>query len=165
MSAPANPAPVLDPETAGFIQRYVSMNLATSDAAKRPAVTRVFGCRVSADAVRVTLFLCRAGNDLVLANLRANGRIAVVFSRPSTHRTVQLKGTDARVIELQAADRQVIAAYRESMVEDLGSIGYPPAFTRSLIPAPETLDTAVCFTPLAVYSQTPGPQAGRKLST
>ena len=32
----------------------------------------------------------------MLDDIAANGMIAVVFSQPSTHRTIQLKGTDAR---------------------------------------------------------------------
>jgi len=163
MSTPAKPAAFLDAQTAAFIQRHVSINLATTDADNRPAVTRVFGSRVSDDRAQITLFLSSSGNAAVLDNLRANGRIAVVFSRPSTHRTLQLKGTDARLVELQPDDLPLIAAYRASMIEELGNLGYPPAFTGSLIPPPETLDTAIRFTPQTAYSQTPGPQAGHKL--
>ncbi|HXH04504.1 MAG TPA: hypothetical protein VNN09_14465 [Candidatus Competibacteraceae bacterium] len=52
----------------------------------------------------------------VLAELRADGAIAVVFSRASTHRTVQLKGTDAAVTALERRFLNVPSAMLKSFV-------------------------------------------------
>lgn len=159
---PHNPL-ILDEETLAFLREPVSMNLATVDDGHRPAVTRLFGCRVGEDRRTLRLFLASRANAAVLDNIRANGTIAVVFSRPSTHRTVQLKGDDARLETIGAEDLPAIRAYRESLTRELGSLGYPVSFAHAMIPAPERLDTAIRFTAVEAYSQTPGPRAGDRL--
>jgi len=155
---------MLDSQTVQFIQRYVSMNLATTDANNRPAVTRVFGCRVNETADQLTIFLSSANNQILLDNIRNTRNIAVVFSRPTTHQTLQLKGNDAELLPVAETDLAIINSYRESMVEELSSIGYPTAFTHSLIPPITQIDTAMRFTPITAFTQTPGPQAGKKIS-
>jgi hypothetical protein len=163
MTNPAIPKPVLDAETAVFIQRYVAVNLATTNAANRAAVTRVYGCRVAEDLSNITLFIASNCNQSVLDNIKANGVIAVVFTRPVTHQTIQFKSTDARLAAVKETDHPLIQAYCDSLIEELQRAGFPPAFTRAMIPPLEKLDTAICFTPMTAFSQTPGPQAGKKL--
>jgi hypothetical protein len=163
MNESAQTGRVLDQQTAAFIQRHVSINLATTDTDNRPAVTRVFGCKLAPNNSSLTLFISSEHNQTVLDNILATHAIAVVFSRPSTHKTIQLKGTDARLVSLEKPDYLLMKAYRDSMIEELQGIGYPPSFTEAMILPPETLDTGVCFTPLNAYSQTPGPDAGKKL--
>jgi hypothetical protein len=163
MSESTHTGQVLNQQTAAFIQHHVSINLATTDTANRPAVTRAFGCRLAPDNSSLTVFISSAHNRVVIDNVLATRTIAVVFSRPSTHRTIQLKGRDAKPVTIEPSDYPLLEAYRQSMIEELQSIGYPPAFTEALIPPPETVDTAICFTPMDAYSQTPGPDAGKKL--
>ena len=163
MNESAHTGQVLDQQTAAFIQHRVSINLATTDTHNRPAITRVSGCRPAPDNGSLTLFISSNHNQTVLDNIQTTHAIAVVFSSPSTHKTIQLKGTDARLVSLEESDYLLMQDYRNSMIEELQSIGYPPAFTEALIPPPETLDTGICFTPMDAYSQTPGPDAGKKL--
>ncbi|MCI0507788.1 MAG: hypothetical protein L0Z73_16990 [Gammaproteobacteria bacterium] len=82
MTIPAIPKPVLDAETAAFIRLHVSINLATANSANRAAVTRVYGCRVDENPGGITLFIAGCYNQAVLENIKANGRVAAVFSRP-----------------------------------------------------------------------------------
>jgi len=104
----------------------------------------------------------RAGT--LLDDIAANGMIAVVFSQPSTHRTIQLKGTDARLVAVTAADRAVAARHLGAWVEDLCRIGYTPEFANALRGHPERI-VAIRFTPAAAFQQTPGPGAGQRLVT
>ena len=67
------------------------------------------GCRVSRDRRRVTVLFDRTRSDHVLDDFVANGRIAVVFSQPSTHQTIQLKGADATPVRTTAADLAIVA--------------------------------------------------------
>ena len=156
-------APLLSEANAGFIQRGVSILVASRDAGNTPAVARASGCRVSADRCRVTVFLAHEPSARVLGDLEQAGTIAVVFSRPSTHRTIQLKGRDARLGPLAAGDEALIQAYRKSIIADLLSIGWSPAFGAAVIPATDGRTVAVTFTPTAAFDQTPGPKAGRAL--
>jgi len=155
--------PILDAQQAAFLQRRVSISVATRDESNQPAVVRAVGCRVSPERGRVTVFLSVPRSGEVIANLRANGVIAAVFNRPSTHETLQLKGRDAAIGPIGAEDRAVMAAYRDSFVEDLGSIGYTEAFAKAVIHDIEGEVVAATFTPESAYTQTPGPQAGHRL--
>ena len=164
MSNTSTPKPILDPETAAFIQHHVSINLAATSADNRAAVTRVYGCRIAPDRCRITLFIPSMYNQSVLENIRATGSIAVVFSRPGTHKTFQLKATDASITEVDKSDLPLIKDYCDSLTQELLSLGYPHAFVQTFVMPQHKADTAIHFTPLTAFSQTPGPQAGRKLS-
>jgi len=155
----------IDPEHAAFIQGPVSVIAASRDAAATPHLVRGLGCRLCEQRRRVTIFLAASQAQAVLADLRANGTIAVVFSQPSTHRTVQLKGDDASIGVASASDLAAVAAYQDMMVGELRSWDFPESFTRSLLAfIPDDVLT-VTFTISAAFSQTPGPKAGAPLET
>jgi hypothetical protein len=77
------------------------------------------------------LFVPRRQGRLVLEEIAANGGIAVGFSQPSRHRTVQLKGRDARIVPLEAGDRALALACRDALSADLQRVGYPPTLARA----------------------------------
>jgi hypothetical protein len=157
------PTPLLSEAIAAFIQRGVSMNVASRDAGNMPTVARACGCRVSPDLRQVTVFLSPAQSEAVLKALAETGAIAAVFSRPSTHKTIQLKGSDARVGPIAVGDEAIVAAYRESFVEDLLGIGYTRAFASAVVAGADDRVVAVTFTPTEAFDQTPGRNAGRAL--
>lgn len=154
--------PLLDGERAAFLQRRVAINVAARDAGNRPVVVRALGCRVSADLRQVTVFLSVPRSAAVIGHLRDNGAIAVVFTRPSTHQTVQLKATDAVVGPLAEGDRPLIAAYRDAFARDIAEIGFTESFARAVV-SDDGEAVAVTFTPEAAFEQTPGPRAGMRL--
>lgn len=156
------PSP-LDPDHAAFIQSGVSVIAASRNGRNETTLTRALGCRVSADRCHVTVFVSATQSGALLADVRANGAVAVVFSQPSTHRTIQLKGTDAAVGELVADDPHLIADYRRRMVTELRHPGFDEPFTRALLSAVPGDIVAVTFTPSAAFLQTPGPKAGTPL--
>jgi hypothetical protein len=156
--------PLLDEATAAFVQGAVSVIVAARNAGNEPDLVRAMGARVDSTRSRVTLFLVASQATAVLADVRGNGALAAVFSQPSTHRTVQLKGIDARVDAVGPEERAGFAEYREGMVRELAVVGQPPEYTRALLTfAPADL-VAVTFTPTSAYTQTPGPNAGAPLS-
>jgi hypothetical protein len=156
-------APLFDDELAAFMQGGISLNLATCGADLRPGVARAVGCRVSPDRRTVRLLVSRAQAAQVLAHVGATGKLAAVFSEPGSHRTVQLKGVDARAEAAHADDLLVAALYRGAFVAHLEPLGYPPALIQALLDCPDRDLVAVCFTPSAAFSQTPGPTAGQAL--
>ena len=159
---PATPdEPLLDQATAAFIQGAVSINVGARDAQNLATVARAYGCRVTADRRDVTVFVRPTHAQRVLANLTDNGAIAVVFSRPSTHQTIQLKGHGTRITALDAADMKIVAAYCDSIVAELRAIGFAETFGRAIVPEPGAELVAVSFTPTAAFNQTPGPKAGQ----
>lgn len=163
MDSPAETTPLLDEARAAFVQRHTSISVAARDAQLRPAVARAYGCRVAADRRQMTVFLCAVHAGAVLQCLRQHGEIAVAVARPHTHETVQLKGPVTNIAAVSAADREAMLAYRESFVEELASLGYTAEFVRGMFPGGDDC-YAVTFAPTALFDQTPGPQAGRKLA-
>ncbi len=156
--------PVLDPDAAQRLQRRHSMFAAGRDARKVPTSARVYGCRVAPDAGTITVFVHRAQAARLLLDVAENRQIAVVFSRPTTHYTVQLKGVDARVDPLAPGDAQVIAEWVGSFVVELAELGFDAPFVHTACSfAPDEM-AAISFTPSDGFAQTPGPGAGARLA-
>ena len=123
MDQPQGKALQLDADHAAFIQGAVSVVVSSRNSQHVPDVVRGCGCRVSRDRRRVTVLVEAARSGLVLEDIAANGLIAVVFRQPSTHRTIQLKGSDAR-IPRTGADRGIAQQHLQAWVQDLLLIGY-----------------------------------------
>ena len=153
---------LLDEGHAAFIQGPVSVIVATRDAGLAPDVVRGCGCRVSRDRRQVTVLIEPGRASSLLDDIAANGLVAVVFSQPSTHRTIQLKGDDARVVPVTAADRAAARRHQQLWCADLVSIGYAPGFAVAVHGGNGPL-AAIRFTPTSAFQQTPGPGAGQPL--
>lgn len=159
----AGDAAALEAGQAAFIQGGVSVILATRNASLVADAIRGCGCRVSRDLRRVIVLVDRLRAAALVADVTANGQVAVVFSQPSTHRTIQLKGTDASVVRPKPSDRALVASHREDWVDELCGIGYSREFAKAFWgPLPDAL-VAIAFTPTAAFQQTPGPGAGQPL--
>jgi hypothetical protein len=156
------PEPLLKPAEAHFVQGGVSISVAARTADLSPVMARALGCRVTPDRREITIFLSRSIAASVLECLEDNGAIAVVFTLPSTHQTLKLKATDARLLEIDPADLGLIQDYRRKFALDLASMGHTPEFAAAVVPMMDDL-VAVRFTPSAAFDQTPGPAAGKAL--
>jgi hypothetical protein len=161
---PEAPTPSLRlaPDHATFIQGGVSVVVSARNERLAPDVARGCGCRVSRDRRRVTVLVERARSGSVIDDVFANGVVAVVFSQPSTHRTLQLKGTDAAATEGTAADQRTSRRHLQAWIEDMQRIGYPPGFAGAVRGEGSGL-VAITFSIAAAFEQTPGPAAGRPL--
>lgn len=159
---PAN-APLLDEAHAAFIQRRVSILVGSCGAEGVPSLARAYGCRVSLDRRAVTVFLAVPQSEDLLRDLRASGVIAVVFSRPSTHETLQFKGSVQRMSPVEADDRPVMRAYGRSFAEEVAPLGFDATFQDAIMAPVEHEAVAVTFVPEAAFVQTPGPSAGQPL--
>jgi hypothetical protein len=155
--------PLLDEALLDFVQHHVAINVAARDASNLPTLTRALGCRVSPDRRRITLFISVPRSETLLRCLRDNGAIAAVFSRPSTHQTIQVKGGDAMIVALEKGDREIMAAYGDSFIEDIRQIGYRDPFASAMVAAQREEAVGVAFTPREAFVQTPGPTAGQPL--
>ena len=100
----------------------------------------------------------------VIDGVRRSGAIAVVFSDPPSHRTLQLKGTDAVMLPAEPGDAALAAAYRAGFAAILEPLGFDPAVVRAFLACPDEDLVTIRFTPTAAFLQTPGPQAGEPLA-
>jgi hypothetical protein len=154
-------SPVLPADLAEFFESGVSILVATRDAQLRPTCARGAGARVRAPERIVTIYLPEAVAAPTVANVGANGRIAVTFSRPLTHYSIQIKGTCHGSRPGTEEDRSVQLRYRAAYAEQLQAVGLPRAATARLAWWPSVaLDVAVHD----LFVQTPGPNAGRRLA-
>jgi len=161
---PAPPTTPIGPEQAALMQRRVSINAASRDDQLRPHLMRAMGCRLSPALDEVTLFMSASSSTDVLADLRANGLIAVVFSEPSTDRTLQLKGRDARIGPLAHDDLPCVQHYIERFADEIAALGFDRDVAKTLFDHDGIDDlVAVSFRPLEAFEQTPGPNAGMPL--
>lgn len=155
------PSPI-GPEQAELIGRRVSIIVGSRDAALHPHLMRALACSLSADRRQVTVLINQRSAEQVLADLRANGHIAVVFSEPSTHRTLQLKGVDAQVLACDADGEALAERHLQRFIDELAEIGLSAAVARTVLTREGGL-VALRFTVREAYDQTPGPQAGAAL--
>ena len=156
---------LLDATQAAFIQERVSISIGARGVDNMPSITRGLGVRVSTDRRQVTVLVPAQPSRQVLEDLRDNGAIAAVFTRPSTHQTLQLKGLDAEIVAPAAEDRTICAAWQESFVAELLELGYEERFARGVFAGLTGELVAVRFTPDAAFEQTPGPSAGQQLGS
>jgi hypothetical protein len=157
-------ASLLDASRRAFLDGPVAINLASRNDDLVPSIARGYGCRVSGDGRRVKVFLAEARAQALLRDLRAGGPIAVVFSRPNTHETLQLKAAGAEVMPIKREDRGVMRRYGEIFFAEIVALGYDDAFTSGLVSGVADEAVAVSFEPSAAFEQTPGPRAGQRLA-
>lgn len=154
----------LDPALAEFIASRISIQVAACDETGATTLVRALGARVAEDRQRVTVLMARTQAEPVLKMLRANGRIAVVFSHPVNYRSIQLKGRDAALEAALPSDEAALPAYAQAMATHLSAYDVPESFTRAFLSSPPGDLIAVSFTPSEAYGQTPGPGAGARLA-
>jgi len=163
MAAPILESLILNARQAAFLLGPVSINVASRDAALVPSVGRGCGCRIAADGSRLTIFLSASRTAAVLRDLQGGAPFAVIFSRPRTHESRQIKATRVAIEALVPGDREVIRAYGEAFVAECVGLGYERDFMAAFFLGTEEDALAVSFVPEALFEQTPGPDAGRRL--
>jgi hypothetical protein len=157
------PAPRLPPDTLATMQRGVSVIVGSRDAALRPSVMRAVGSKVAADGGEITVYLARSQSRQLLQDIAATGHIAVVFSEPATHRTLQLKATRAQLRNAGPEDAPQLERYLASMEREVQRVGFAPEITRAMLAHRLEDVVAVSFRPEQAFDQTPGPRAGAPL--
>jgi len=144
--------------------RGVSVIVGSRDATGRPSIMRAVGSVVGEDGATITVFLARRQSAQLIADLQATGQVAVVFSQPSTHRTLQIKASAVHLRAVTADDAPALAAYLASMEVEIQAVGLTRSIARAMLAHQLSDLVAVRFTPEEAFDQTPGPRAGAPLS-
>jgi aconitase B len=156
-------APLIDEEVAAFLQSGISMHAASVAPGNVPALTRVAGCRVAPDRRTVTVYLVESQSRELLDDVRASGAIAAVFTKPGSHRTVQLKGVDAHAVAVRPEDAADVDRQVAIFDAILHKVGFPERFGWTLAGGSPLGLAGIAFTPASAFVQTPGPSAGTAL--
>jgi hypothetical protein len=155
--------PLVDEAQAAFLQRGVSISAASCGAQPFPSLCRVLACRVAPDRRQLTVMVSKTQAAMLLTDVQYGGRLALVCSQPSTHRTIQIKGEDAQLVAPDADDLQAVAVHRDAFVAEIAPLGFAEPLIRLLLTCAEQDIAAIRFTPNAAFDQTPGPRAGAAL--
>ena len=154
---------MLDSDNAAFIQTGVSISLASCGPDHLPSMSRGLGCKVLDAGRQVAVFVRHSQSEALLDHISHSGRVASVFSLPSSNRTLQLKGIDARIVPFAPADLPIVDKHLADFILEVIPLGMAEAVVRAILASrPDDL-ASVVYTPCAVFSQTPGPKAGERL--
>jgi hypothetical protein len=164
---PSSPAePTVEPlpaSVADFVQAGLSISISSCSERLLPSIAKGVGCRVSAARDRVTVMMFASRGEQVLRDLQRGAPIAVCFSRPSTHQTVQLKGPRALVEPAQPQDVALARRCLELLKEDLVPLGLQLPMLETFFWQDPAELLAISFAPEGAFAQTPGPNAGRAI--
>ena len=157
------PNQVLTIELALFCQSGVSIVIASCEQGGEPVVGRGLACRLDEpDSVRIVLR--KSSNPALFRAVREGSGLAVTFTKPSTHRSIQLKANAARVSSTAAKDGLAAKSQTADFSADLVACGYTEEFSRAYCAFAQDDLAAIDFVPEHAFVQTPGPGAGSALS-
>ena len=156
--------PALDSAQIEFLRTPgLSAYVASRNAQHESGLARCFGYRISRGGRTITVLVATLQAQELLANVRANGAIAMVLTLPHTHAAMQLKGADAAITRVLPSDAALATRFKNNFVRELVPLGYSNAMVGTFMTVPEGKLSAITFTPYAVFSQTPGPSAGQAM--
>lgn len=159
-----HPSPtLLTSEHLALIDAGVSVIVSSCDAELVPSVMRAVGSRVEEQGRRITVYVCRSQSAQLLRDVARSGRLAAVFSQPSSHKTVQLKTRRARLREAREDEAALLQRYLLGMERELTLIGLGPVYARAMLAHRMDDVVAIEFEPEQAFDQTPGPKAGRPI--
>jgi hypothetical protein len=159
----ALPHPLLSPEHIAMIDKGVSAIVASRNAAHRPSLMRAVGASIAPDGSELTVYVARSRSRQLLQDVAATGQIAVVFSEPRSHRTVQVKAHEVELRSAVDSDAPVLQRYLRSMEHEIGNVGLSAAFVQAMLGCRLDDLVAIRLRPSEAYDQTPGPKAGSAL--
>ena len=148
---------MLDKQLAAFLEEGLATHVASRNAQLEPNAARVVALKVDDDLQHVVAFVPTVSAGTVLDDLRSNGQVAIVCTRPPDDKGCQVKGvfTDAR--DATPDERGFVTAQWERFRDTLEQVGLPRAPTDSWVTWP---CVAIRFRVNALFDQTPGPGAG-----
>ncbi len=159
----AGVAGMLSCDNLAFIQKGISICVASRDVRLVPSLSRALACRLSDDGLQIRIILVVSQSQELVRDVERSGAIAVVFTEPSTHRTLQIKGVGARLESIVPADLASVEQCHVEFREEIGKLGFDTAFTARMFAVPEADLAVITFAPDSVFEQTPGPNAGAPL--
>jgi hypothetical protein len=153
---------MLDKSLTEFLEQGLAIHLGTRDSALRPNGCRVTAVRVENQGRDLLAYLPKAIPPAVLEDLRSNGQAALSFARPTDDRAVQVKGEFVSLRDADPSEEAFVMGQWGGLLRELDVIGLAALTSTSawlMWPC-----FAVKIRVTAVFSQTPGPEAGAVLS-
>lgn len=144
-----------------FLEGPVMTILASRDAAMRPAIGRAVGTRRREGGMLDTM-VSRAQWPQLLVNLTEGAPVALTFVRPHDYRSYQLKGFCAGLAPVDEGELAWARAYIAATSKALTALGVTP---RQISCWATDIDLMrLRWRPRDLFVQTPGPQAGARVT-
>ena len=151
----------MEAELASFLASPVMIITGTCGENNRPDIGRAVGAIIDGDAGRMRIVVSSWQWPRTVDNLRASGRVAVTFARPSDYVSYQVKGR-ATVGPADTEDLVQSDRYMADILEVLTGLGLDRRLATPWLTNRDPV--AVGIEVDAIYVQTPGPTAGREHS-
>jgi hypothetical protein len=153
---------MLDKSLTEFLELGLAIHIGTRNQRMEPNGCRVTAVRVEEEGRHLIAYLPKAATAAVLEDLKSNGQAAISFARPTDDRAVQVKGELISVRDADPSEEAFVMGQWRGLLQELDAIGLAPLTSTStwlMWPC-----VAVTLRVTAVYSQTPGPEAGAVLA-
>jgi predicted pyridoxine 5'-phosphate oxidase superfamily flavin-nucleotide-binding protein len=152
---------VIEPDIVELMESPCALIVGTVDTDGLPDATRGWGVQVLDGGTKVRLLLA-ANATTTMANLRSTRRIALTATHFVTLQSVQVKGVALVVEGATDADRARFERFCAGCVRALHDMGDAPEQTILRL-APS--DVFACIITVdELFDQTPGPEAGARLT-
>lgn len=152
---------MFDDAMLAFLQQGLAINIGTRNDRLEPNAAHVPATVVESDRLHLTVYVPTDAAGPILADLEANGQAALVFARPEDDTACQVKGVFVSARPATAAERPQVMAQWAGFLNQLVAVGLPGEASRQWAIWP---CVAVRIRATALFSQTPGPDAGAPLS-
>jgi hypothetical protein len=152
---------MLDKNLTEFLEQGLAIHIGTRNQRLEPNGCRVTAVRVEEEGRHLVAFIPKAATKAVLDDLQSNGQAALSCTRPADDRAVQVKGEVVSVRDATGDEETFAIAQWRGFLKQLDLIGLPGAGTSSWTMWP---CVAVKIRVTALFSQTPGPDAGAVLT-
>jgi hypothetical protein len=153
---------MLDKSLTEFLEVGLAIHLGTRNQRMEPNGCRVTAVRVEEQGRHLIVYLPKAATPAVLEDLNSNGQAAVSLARPTDDRAVQVKGVFVSVRDADPSEEEFVMGQWRGLLKELDVIGLAAlASTSTWLMWP---CVAVTIRVTAVFSQTPGPEAGAVLA-
>ncbi len=101
----------------------VGILVATSSEDLKPAITRGWGPRFDASTRRLEIPVTAPPGSATSVNLESTGTIAVTASRPSTYRTMQMKGVVDRIDPPTPDHHRRVREHQDRFFDEIALLG------------------------------------------
>jgi hypothetical protein len=153
---------MLDKSLTEFLELGLAIHLGTRNQRLEPNGCRVTAVRVEDEGRHLIAYLPKAVAPEVFDDLKNNGQAAVSLARPTDDRAVQVKGVFVSMRDADPSEEAFVMGQWHGLLRELDVIGLAALTSTStwlMWPC-----VAVTIRVTAVFSQTPGPEAGAVLA-
>jgi hypothetical protein len=153
---------MIDKSLTEFLEQGLAIHIGTRNGRMQPNGCRVTAVRVEEEGRHLVAYLPTSATPEVLDDLRSNGEAALSFARPVDDRAVQVKGVFVSERDMDPSEQTFVMSQWAGLFSQLDAIGLSGLAgmsTWSMWPC-----VAVTIRVNAIFSQTPGPEAGAVLS-